>query len=83
MPKRPTHEPRLINGRVFTQLTMSAEPTSSNSPNAEARRPFTMNGDFISVEEASKLVPYFTGNKQEVMAKFYISANALLYTIKY
>jgi hypothetical protein len=27
-----------------------------------------MNGDFISVGEALKLVPYFKGNKQEVLA---------------
>lgn len=47
---------------------MSIEPTSSNSPSAEARIPHTMNGDFISVGEALKLVPYFKGNKQEVSA---------------
>jgi len=27
-----------------------------------------MNGDFISVREALKLVPYFKGDKQEVLA---------------
>ena len=47
---------------------MSVEPTSSNSLSAEARRPPTMNGDFISVGEALKLVPYLKGNKQEVLA---------------
>jgi len=47
---------------------MSFEPTSSNSPSAEARRQPTMNGDFISVGEALKLVPYFKGNKQEGLA---------------
>ena len=47
---------------------MSIEPTSSNSPSAESRRPPTMNGDFISVGEALKLVPYFKGDKQEVLA---------------
>jgi len=47
---------------------MSVEPTSSNSPSTEACRPPTMNGDFISVGEAFKLVPYFKGNKQEVLA---------------
>jgi len=26
-----------------------------------------MNGDFVSVGEAFKLVPYFNGNKQEVL----------------
>jgi len=62
------HEPRLLNGFVFTQLTMSFEPTSSSSPNAEARRQSTMNGDFISVGEALKLVPCFKGDKQEVLA---------------
>jgi len=68
LPKRPTHAPRLLNGRVFTQLTISVEPTSSNCPSAEARRPPTKNGDFISLGEAFKLVPYFEGNKQEVLA---------------
>ena len=43
---------------------MSVEPTSSSSPSTEARRLSTMNGDFISVREALKLVPYFKGNKQ-------------------
>jgi len=47
---------------------MPFEPTSSNSPSAETRRPPTMNGDFISVGEALKLVPYFNGNEQEVLA---------------
>ena len=47
---------------------MSFEPTSSNSPSAESRRPPTMNGDFISVGEALKLVPSFKGDKQEVLA---------------
>ena len=47
---------------------MSVEPTSSNSPGAEARRQPTRNGDFISVREALKLVNYFNGNKQEVLA---------------
>src|SRR5215469_16755284 len=47
---------------------MSVEPTSSISPSAEARRLPTMIGDFISVGEALKLVPYFKGNKDEVMA---------------
>jgi len=47
---------------------MSVEPTSSSSLRAEARRQSTMNGDFISVGEALKLVPYFKGDKQEVLA---------------
>jgi hypothetical protein len=47
---------------------MSVEPTSSNSPSAEACRTPTMNGDFISVGKALKLFPYFKGNKQEVLA---------------
>ena len=47
---------------------MSVGPTSSSSPSAEARRLSTMNGDFISVGEALKLVPYFKGDKQEVLA---------------
>jgi DUF1009 family protein len=47
---------------------MSVEPTSSSSMSAEASRLYTMNGDFISVGEALKLVPYFKGNKQEVLA---------------
>jgi hypothetical protein len=29
-----------------------------------------MNGDFISVGEALKLVPLFKGNKQEILAFF-------------
>ena len=47
---------------------MSVEPTSSSYPSAEARRLSTMNGDFISVGEALKLVPYFKGDIQEVLA---------------
>lgn len=47
---------------------MLVEPTRSNSPSAEFRRPPTMKGDFVSVGEALKLVPYFKGNKQEVLA---------------
>ena len=47
---------------------MSVEPTSSSSQSAEACRQSTMNGDFISVGEALKLVPYFKGDKQEVLA---------------
>jgi hypothetical protein len=46
---------------------MSVEPTSSNSPNAKAPGPFTMNCNFICVGEALKLVPYFKGNTQEVL----------------
>ena len=49
---------------VSLHSTMSVEPTSSNFPSAETRRLPTMNGDFISVEEALKLVPYFKGNKK-------------------
>lgn len=44
---------------------MSHEPTSSN-PSWASLRP--MNGDFITVGEALKLVPYFKGDKQEVLA---------------
>jgi hypothetical protein len=47
---------------------MSAEPISSSSPSVEAWRLSTMNGDFISVGEALKLVPYFKGDKQEGLA---------------
>ena len=47
---------------------MPVEPTSSSSPSTEPRRLFTMNGDFISVGDALKLVPYFKGNKEEVLA---------------
>ena len=47
---------------------MSVEPTSSSPPSAEARTLSTMNGDFISVGEALKLVPYFKGNKQGALA---------------
>lgn len=47
---------------------MSVEPTSSNSLSTEARTPPTMNGDFMSVREALKLVPYFKGNMEEVLA---------------
>jgi hypothetical protein len=47
---------------------MSVEPTSSSSLSAGARRLSTRNGDFISVGEALKLVPYFKGDKQEVLA---------------
>jgi len=43
---------------------MSVEPTGFNSPSTEAHIPPTMNGDFISVGEALKLVPHFKGNKQ-------------------
>jgi hypothetical protein len=47
---------------------MSFEPTSSNSLSVEARTPPTINGDFMSVREALKLVPYFKGNMEEVLA---------------
>jgi hypothetical protein len=47
---------------------MSFEPTSFSSSSAEARRTSTMNGDFISLGEALMLVPYFKGDKQEVLA---------------
>jgi hypothetical protein len=47
---------------------MSVEPTSSSSPSAEAHGLSTMNGDYISVGQALKLVPYFKGDKQEVLA---------------
>jgi hypothetical protein len=67
MPKRPMHEPRLLHGLDFIQLTMSVELTSSNSPSAEAHRPSTMNSNFISVWEVTKLVPYFKGSKREVL----------------
>jgi len=53
---------------VSLYSTMSVEPTSSNSPSVEARGPPTMKYDFISVREALKLVPYFKGNKQEILA---------------
>jgi hypothetical protein len=46
---------------------MSVEPTSSNSPSTESGRLSTMNGDFISLGEALKLVPYFKGDKQEIL----------------
>jgi len=57
------NEPRLLHGRVFIQLTMSFELTSFNSPSAEARRQPTINGNFISVGEVLKIVPYFKGIK--------------------
>jgi hypothetical protein len=47
---------------------MSVEPTSSSSPSAETRRLSTMNGDFVSVGEALKLLPYIKANKEEVLA---------------
>jgi hypothetical protein len=47
---------------------MPVKPTSSNFPSAEAHRTPAMNGDFISVGKALALVPYFKGNKQEVLA---------------
>jgi hypothetical protein len=47
---------------------MTVEPTSSNSPSKESSRLSTMNGNFISLGEAFKFVPYFKGDKQEVLA---------------
>jgi hypothetical protein len=47
---------------------MSVEPTSSNPPSAEARRPPTMKGNFIIVGEALLLVFYFKGNTQDLLA---------------
>ena len=47
---------------------MSVEPTSSSYLSTKARRQSSMNGDFRSVGEALKLVPYFKGDKQEVLA---------------
>ena len=47
---------------------MSVESTSPLPVSAEADRSRIMTGDFISVGEALKLVPYFKGNKQEVLA---------------
>jgi len=40
----------------------------SSSRNAVSGEHFRMNGDFISVGEALKLVPPFKGDKQEVLA---------------
>jgi hypothetical protein len=40
------------------------EPTSSISLGAEASKTPTINGDFISLEEELKSVPYFKGDKQ-------------------
>ena len=47
---------------------MYVQPTSSNSHGVETTLMPTMNGEFISVGEALKLVPPFKGNKQEVLA---------------
>lgn len=66
--KNSKHEPSVLHGCVFSQLTVSVEPTSSNSQSAETRRTPTMDGDFINVGKALKLFPYFKGNKQEVLA---------------
>lgn len=68
MPKRATRELRLLHRLVITQLTMSVEPTNSNPPSAEARRPSKMKGDFIGVGEVHLLVPYLKGNEQALLA---------------
>ena len=47
---------------------MYVQPTSSNSHGVETTLLPTMNGEFISVGKALKLVPPFKGNKQEVLA---------------
>ena len=41
---------------------------SSSSRSAVSGEPSRMNGDFISVGEALKLIPQFKGDKQEVLA---------------
>jgi hypothetical protein len=48
LPKRLMYKPLVLQGWVFTQLTISAEPNSSNSTSAKACRTPTMNSDFIS-----------------------------------
>jgi hypothetical protein len=47
---------------------MSVESTTSHPASAGTDRSRIVSGDFISVGEALKLVPYFKGNKQEVLA---------------
>jgi len=47
---------------------MSGEPTTSHPSRAGSDRLRIASGDVISVGEALKLVPYFKGNKQEVLA---------------
>ena len=47
---------------------MSVESTTSHPASAGTDRSRRVSGDFISVGEALKLVPYFKGNKQEVLA---------------
>ena len=44
------------------------EPTSSQSRGAESSETSTMNGEFVSVVEALKLVSPFKGEKQEVLS---------------
>ena len=43
------------------------DSTSLSSRSAVSSEPSRMNGDFISVGEALKLVPQFKGNKQEFL----------------
>ena len=47
---------------------MSVESTTSHPASAGTDRSRIVSGDFIGVGEALKLVPYFKGNKQEVLA---------------
>jgi hypothetical protein len=47
---------------------MSMTPTSSGMQVAETRRSLAMNGEYISVGEALKLIPPFKGSKSEVLA---------------
>ena len=47
---------------------MSVESTNSHPSRAGTDRSCRVSGDLISVGEALKLVPYFKGNKQEVLA---------------
>ena len=55
-------------GESLLNPIMSIESTSPLSVSAEANGSRIMTGDFISVGEALKLVPYFKGDKQEVLA---------------
>ena len=55
-------------GESLLSPIMSVESTSPLPVSAEANRSRIMTGDFISVGGALKLVPYFKGNKQEVLA---------------
>jgi len=62
--------------RFFTQLILSVDSPSSSSRSAASGEHSRMNGDFISVGEALKLVPGealklvppFKGDKREVLA---------------